>query len=167
MTQAGYRIHHSAGCVRVLISCDFPEVYYRAIEEVVYWCAPDKVVGIVQQKDPAGDHIDFDWFVQPISSIFGGQSHGEDGFAHDLVSAPGFWEMYDYLAQWVDEDFSHRDLELIAEMAGDLGGIRECAGRSKPNIRYLYKVWKGSRKPPRETNSVDVDLSARGVETHG
>lgn len=159
---------HSRGCSLVMSMCGFEERDYRLIEQVVFWCEPNKAASVVRRLDPGSDHADFAWFVKPISDMFGGSSGGECEYAGELCAVPGFWDTYDWLAQWVDEDFSAKDMELIAEMAIDWEQVKEYVGRSKPNIRYLYKVWKRATRPPatRETNEVDFRVEDHHVEIY-
>jgi hypothetical protein len=160
-------MRYSSGCRAVLRDGDFLERDYRLIEEVVFWCPPAKVLSVVQQTDPGGKHRDFEWFLIPIRSMFRNDSIGDAEWARAICSGPEFWGTYDYLAQWVEEDFYASDLELIAEMALSMGEVKACMGRSKPNLRYLYKVWRGTKMPTsRELNAPGPGIENHEVKTH-
>lgn len=157
-------MYHSRSCRQVLDDCDFSEKDYRLIEQALLLHTPRDIVAAVRRKDPGGKYLDFAHFLPAIRRC----REVDSMVPVDLLDgekAERFWQAYDYLAQFVDDDFPIKDLELIEEMAGDMERLRDVVGRSKPNLRYVFKVWSSSYKQAEETNKPDFEIERHGVQT--
>lgn len=150
------------GCREVMEECSFLETDYRLIEQTLLDHIPQQVIQLVQRKDPGGNHPDFKWFVQ----IF--ERYPKTGQRLDLNLSEEFWQAYDYLSEFVEDDFWIEDMELIAQMATRYERLRLAVGRSKPNIRYVYKVWlslEALGAAAREMNKPEmVDLTKHEIK---
>jgi hypothetical protein len=151
-------LRHSLGCREVISLCGFDEKQYRLIEPVVYWLDPKRIASVVRRTDPRGEHDDFGWFVKPVMSMFG-------DLVHELTMDDAFWPTYDQIASWLELDFYPGDLELIAIMSQDERRISYSMGKSRKNIRYLYKVWDGAKPTERTLNEVFFKLEQHEVKT--
>lgn len=144
---------HSAGCRMVLQECDFPEDEYRKIEIALCSYSPKHIIKQVWKYDPNGENDSFD----PSYLRWKSKERIEVGMDDS------FWETYDYIAQFLDDDFSAFDFPLIGEMSGDMERLRYAISRSKPNIKYIHKVW-GDRPDPPKVNKLDFNLEDHGVK---
>jgi hypothetical protein len=130
-------MYHTKGCREVLQVCDFPENQYRLIEKLLLKHSPKQITQVVWAKDKDGEHDDFEWFMPLFDHYI--PAIGE---SINIVLDDWFWEAYDYLAQFVEDDFHITDLRLISEMSESMDRLKQAISKSKPNIRYVYKVWK-------------------------
>lgn len=129
---------HTKQAMEVMEKCDLPEESYRWVEKLCLSHTPKQIIQLIWSKDPEGVH-DWDWFapffdkgyVPRISKI-------------EVEIKEGFWETYEILANFV-ESFTVFDMPLIAEMSEDTYSVRVALEKSKPNVKYVYKVWQSIR----------------------
>jgi hypothetical protein len=149
--------HYTKGCREAMEIGDFGDDEYRTIEGWMIEHSPDQVRKLVWKKDPGGNH-DAAWFdpffktgyVPRISQLLSPISMDED-----------FWKTYDYLSEFVDDDFWVTDMELIYEMSRDMDRFYSAVQQSKPNIRYVFKVFSSSFKKAPETNAPPEEFRGR------
>jgi hypothetical protein len=144
---------HSKQALQVIEACDFPEDCYPWIEELCCKHTPKQIISVIWSKDKGGDHS-WQWFVP----IFNGKYIPISNTQVEVEMDKDFWEAYDLICQFV-EPFHIFDLPLIDRMKGDLGRIQSAISRSKPNIRYLCKVWE-------DTEKVEYRRGAEEIQRH-
>jgi len=115
--------------------CGFDESAYRLIEKVLCEHTPKQIISVVTGKDKDGKHLDFEWFIPLFVSY---TPHYESGVV--VQFSDEFWQAYDYISEFVDDDFYISDLTLISEM-DDFERMKAAIAKSVPNIRYVYKVY--------------------------
>lgn len=158
-------MRHTNGCRQVLDDQGFPETEYRRIEQILTKHTPKQVAVACKRADKDGNHADFEYF-EPMFVDYVPEIDVLEG--HDIVFDNWFWEAYDYLAQFVVEDFHVTDMVMIAEMTNSMERLKLAVGKSKQNIRYVFKVYSGMEE---ETTSVRVTpadvpkLGNKGVKT--
>lgn len=126
---------HSKTCMEILSELDFPESSYMWLESILLKHSKKQIISLVDSKDPDGEHS-WSWFtpffcgyVKPILDYV-------------VILDDSFWIAYDIICSFV-EPFQTSDMELIKRMSHDIDRIHRAISKSKPNIRYVAKVWNG------------------------
>jgi sensor c-di-GMP phosphodiesterase-like protein len=149
--------HYTKGCREVMEIGDFMEDEYRIIESWMMEHSPDQVRNLVWKKDPGGDH-EAAWFDPFFKTGYVPRiAHLQSPISMD----DDFWMVYDYLSEFVDDDFWVTDMELIYEMSRDRDRFFQAVAKSKPNIRYVFKVFSGSFKAAPVTNAPPEEFRGR------
>lgn len=152
-------MHYTKSCREVIGLASIQEFEYRTVEHWMMEHSPDQVRRLIKQKDMDGEH-DAKWF----DPFFRTGYVPRIGRLRSAISMDGaFWEAYDCLAQFVDDDFWTDDMELIYEMSRDPERMRFAVGQSKPNIRYVFKVFSSSYKQAPQTNAPPPEIRNRRV----
>lgn len=126
---------HSKPCMEVMSELDFPEPSYQWLESILLRHTKKQVISLVDSKDPDGEHT-WSWFmpffegyVKPVLDYY-------------VEMNLEFWMSYDIICNFV-EPFQVQDLLLVGKMSRDMDRIYRAIEKSKPNIRYVSKVWDG------------------------
>jgi len=120
----------------VMEECDFP-VVSPEMEMVLTRHLWKQVVSLVWSKDPNGKHSDFDWFLPFFNSYLPKTLQ-----LPSIVFDDRFWEAYKLLDKFV-EPYDNSLFPLVSEMSEDVMRLSFAMGKSKPNLKYVYKVWSG------------------------
>lgn len=149
---------HSKECEHVMAECDFGEHAHRWLEKVLTRHYPKQIIQLVWAKDKAGLH-DWDWFVPFFD-------HGYVPRKRSITVefTEEFWEMYDLVGSFV-EPYTIELFPLIEEMSGDTQRVEVAMARSKPNLKYLYKVWSDTEIQQTQDASVLPEIRTYNVET--
>lgn len=129
---------HSKQCRRILNECDFKESNYIMIEQALINHTPNQIVSLVWSKDKNGEQEDFAYFLRSLIQL--PKIKTING---DVIFTPDFISAYEELANFVDDDFDLSDFILIQDMSKDINRMLIAMNKSKPNIRYIYKVFNG------------------------
>jgi len=121
--------------MEILSELDFPESSYMWLESILLSHTRKQIISLVDSKDPDGEHS-WSWFIP----FFNGYVKKTLDYA--VVMDDPFWIAYDVIANFV-EPFQVSDMELIKRMSHDIDRIYRAISKSKPNIRYVAKVWDG------------------------
>lgn len=122
--------------MEVLSRCDFPEDCYIWVEKLCIKYTSKQIISLVWSKDKKGLH-DWDWF----DPFFTNGYIPTIKECEDIDMNSDFWVAYAEICGFVDP-FSIEDINLISDMSGDTLRLREAISKSKPNIKYLHKVWQ-------------------------
>lgn len=129
---------HTDQAMEVMEKCDFSEESYRWVEKLCLEHTAKQIVQLVWSKDPGGIR-DWDWFAPFFDRGYVPKiNHIEVNIGEN------FWEAYEIIAGFV-QSFSVFDMPLIGEMSEDTSSMRVALERSKPNVKYVYKVWQDVR----------------------
>lgn len=150
---------HSKECEQVLRECDFPEDAYRWVERRLTRFYGKQIIQLVWSKDPKGIHP-WDWF-----DPFFANGYVPSKRIVNVRFTEEFWETYELVGDFV-EPYSTELLSLIDEMAGDTQRVIAAMKRSKPNLKYLWKVWSDT-EGTRDFTDKDLlpEIKAYHVET--
>ena len=161
-------MQHSLGCREILVTCDFPEDQYRRIEETLCRFMPRQVISAVAKADKGADHDDFEYF-EPMFIHYIPQVTESCPITFDDF----FWEAYDYIGQFLGEDFYYKDMVMIQEMSDNMERLRIAVSKSKQNIKYVFKVYTSmSANESVSMRSEDLgemipEIGNKGVKTNG
>ena len=143
---------------QVMTACGFPESDLYNIENLMCRYFPKQVINLVRVKDKDGDQTSIEWFLPFFK-----------GYVRQVMditmgATPEFWKTYDLVCQVV-EDFDVIDMPLILELSMDTGRLRVAMTKTKPNLRYLHKVWQGlpAFQGPQTFNTVQMDIRKHEV----
>jgi len=126
---------HSKPCMEILSELDFPKSSYMWLESILLNHSKKQIISLVDNKDPDGEHS-WSWF----TPFFKGYVKKTLDYVVDMNDS--FWIAYDIICNFVDP-FQVSDMELIKRMSHDIDRIHRAINKSKPNIRYVVKVWDG------------------------
>lgn len=144
---------HSRQAMQVIEECDFPDECYRWVEGLCCKHTPKQIINIIWGKDKSGGK-DWMWF----KPIFEGKYVPISNTQVEVEMDDKFWEAYDTICLFV-EPFHIFDLPLIDRMKGDIGRIESAISRSKPNLKYLCKVWE-------DTEQIEYRRGAEEIQKH-
>lgn len=154
-------MNHSKQCMEVLSRCDFPEDCYVWVEKLCLRYTSKQIISLIWSKDKKGVH-DWDWF----DSFF---SNGYIPIIKNVINIDmneEFWIAYNIICKRI-LPFSIDDMGLISDMSGDTLRLEEAINKSKPNIKYLHKVWQDTEiEHIVVNNSQLIDIKKHKVETH-
>lgn len=141
--------------MEVMQELDFPESSFMWLETTLLTHTKKQIIQLVCSKDPEFEY-GWDWFMP----FFNG--YVPEILDYAIVLDDEFWVAYDIVCSFVDP-FQTSDMELIKKMSRDLDRLHRAINKSKPNVRYLSKVWDGL--PPTMTGQ-ERTYSIPDIEKH-
>jgi len=137
---------------------DFDERWYRSMEQVLCLHSLEQISSLAESKDPDGEH-DWEWFESLLTGNYLPVTPAIQDEELPVRFDEAFWQAYDYLMQAV-EPFDVHQMGMINEMATNFDLMRMVLPRSKPIVKYVWKVWKtaAERALTREQLRTAADL---------
>lgn len=150
---------HSKQCLYVINKCDFKNDAYKIIERYLLIYTPKQIINMVWRMDKLGKH-QIEWF----ESILSGNYMKKFDLGISIIFDDNFWETYDIICNFI-EPFDIRDIELIQHMSGDTLRLQDAIHRSKPNLKYIYKVWSDIKIVNFNDASAIIEIKKHEVNT--
>ena len=152
--------------MRVLAQCDFKEEYYRKIEKALISHPPQQIIGLVFSKGIGNDE-QWSWFEPMLIKYLPEKPVALHSEAPTVVFCDEFWAAYDYVAQFV-EPWDVRQMGYIWDLAQDEERMMLAVPKSKPHLKYLWKIFTGMKVPKRVVlTAADVpEIINYGTKAH-